>query len=151
MLSLLKVAYGLVCYLFFFLTFLYSIGFVGGLPLPLTIDGGPPSGSAAMAVAVDLSLLALFGIQHSVMARMSFKRFWTRMVPPAVERSTYVLASTLALGLILLEWRPITEPVVWEATGKLRLVTQCLFWLGWAVSLWSSFMIDHFELFAAIF
>ena len=147
MLAPLYVAYGVASYLFFFATFVYMIGFAGALQLPLTVDAGRASGSAVEAFGVDVALLALFAIQHSVMARASFKRVWAKVVPAAIERSTYVLASTAALGLILWQWRSITEPVVWEATGTLRLVVQGLFWVGWGVMLWSSWMIDHFELF----
>lgn len=146
MTSILLVSYSLVSYLFFLGTFLYFVGFVGGLPLPVTVDAGP-SAPAAHAVAVDLALIALFGVQHSVMARASFKRAWTRIVAPCIERSTYVLASTLALGLIVWQWRPIADAAVWDFSGPAALAMQCAFWAGWAVMLTSSFLINHFELF----
>src|SRR6185503_18681982 len=105
--------YGLAVYVFFLATFLYAIGFVGNIVVPRSIDTGAQV-SMAEALLVDLLLLGVFAIQHSVMARRSFKRWWTRIVPPAVERSTYVLAATLALALLLWQWRPIPTPVIWR-------------------------------------
>jgi protein-S-isoprenylcysteine O-methyltransferase Ste14 len=140
------VAYSLFSYLAFLAVFLYFIGFVGGLPLPTTVDSGPDAPAGA-ALLVDLALLAMFGVQHSVMARASFKRAWTRVVPAVLERSTFVLASSLALAVIVWQWRPIAQPVVWDASGAGALVLQVVFWTGWAVMLASSFMINHFELF----
>jgi len=144
--ALIFVVFGLSCYVGFLVVILHTIGFVAGLPLPRTVDIGPSS-PWRQAIPVDLALLGVFGIQHSVMARASFKRLWTRIVPPAIERSTYVLASTLALGLVIWQWRPIPQPVVWAFTGAEATVLQAVFWLGWGVMLASSFMIDHFELF----
>ena len=145
MTSLLFTTYGVASYLAFLATFLYMIGFVAGLPLPRTIDLGPSS-PADQALAIDAALIAVFGIQHSVMARASFKRVWTRIVAPPIERSTFVLASTAALALILWQWRPIAGPVVWHASGTLAWALAGLMWLGWAMALASTFMIDHFEL-----
>lgn len=142
----LSAAYGLASYLFFFVSFLYWIGFVGGLPLPRAVDDGPAAPPAAAAV-IDLALVAVFGLQHSLMARQGFKRAWTRVVPRALERSTYVLASTLALLLIVWQWRPIAQPLAWSVSGLPATILQGLFWLGWGVLLASSFMLDHFELF----
>ena len=140
-------AYGVVVYVFFLATFVYTIGFVGGVGVPKTIDSGP-AGALAPALAVDLLLLGLFAVQHSVMARRGFKRWWTRIIPPAVERSTFVLAATLVLALIDWQWRPIAEPVAWNVgPGAASVVLQALFWLGWAVLLLSTFLINHFELF----
>jgi methanethiol S-methyltransferase len=146
--AILAALYGLVVYLFFLATFVYAIGFVGNLPLlPKTID----SGAAAPLVetlAVNLALLGLFAVQHSVMARRGFKRWWTRFIPKSVERSTYVLAATMALALLLWQWRPIAEPVLWSVTDPVaRFVLHAVFWLGWAVLLISTFLINHFELF----
>ncbi len=141
------VAYGFAVYLFFLATFLYAIGFVGNVAVPKSIDSGPAA-PLAEALAVNVLLLGVFALQHSVMARRSFKRWWTRLVPPAVERSTFVLAATLALALLMWQWRPIAEPVVWavrDPAGVLML--QAVFWLGWAVLLVSTFLISHFELF----
>ena len=146
MTSIFLVTYSLASYLFFLGTFLWFIGFVGGLPLPVTVDVGPDA-PVVQAFAIDIALIALFGVQHSVMARASFKRMWTRVVPPSIERSTYVLASTLAMGLIIWQWRPMPQAVVWDLSGAGALAMQCLFWIGWGVMLTSSFLINHFELF----
>jgi protein-S-isoprenylcysteine O-methyltransferase Ste14 len=145
--AVLSFLYGLLAYVLFLGTFLYAIGFVGNLPLPRTVDTGP-SAPLGEALLVDVLLLGLFAVQHSVMARRSFKRWWTRFVPPAVERSTFVLAATLALALLLWQWRPITQPVVWRVEGRTAaLLVLGVFWLGWAVLLLSTFLINHFELF----
>jgi protein-S-isoprenylcysteine O-methyltransferase Ste14 len=139
--------YGLAAYAFCLATLLYAIGFTGNLPVPKSIDTGA-AGPLAQALAVNVLLLGLFAAQHSVMARRSFKRWWTRIVPLAVERSTYVLAASLALALLLWQWRPIPEPVIWcveSAAGT--LVLRSVFWLGWTVLLVSTFLINHFELF----
>jgi protein-S-isoprenylcysteine O-methyltransferase Ste14 len=142
-----SLAYGIVVYVFFLATFLYAIGFVGNVFVPKSIDTGN-SGSVVGALVVNVLLLGLFAVQHSVMARRSFKRMWTRIVPHAVERSTYVLAATAALALLLWQWRPIAEPVVWTVQNPTAvLALQAVFWLGWAVLLISTFLINHFELF----
>jgi methanethiol S-methyltransferase len=147
MTGFLMVLYGLVTYCFFFATFLYAIGFVGNLPLPTSIDSGIPA-PLAVALIVDLLLLGLFAVQHSVMARPAFKRWWTRIVPEPIERSTYVLAATLALALLLWQWRPIPEPLVWSVEHRAGVIAlYAVFWLGWTVLLISTFLINHFELF----
>ena len=144
--AFLTVTYGLVVYVFFLATFVYAIGFVGNLT-PKSIDGGPPA-PLAEALVVNTLLLGLFAVQHSVMARRAFKRWWTRIVPQALERSTYVLAATAALALLLWQWRPIPEPLIWSVDSRAGvLAIGALFWLGWAVLLISTFLINHFELF----
>jgi len=146
MIHLLIVAYGAAAYLFFLATILYAVAFVGNLPVPLTIDVGPPTPTLQAAI-VDTLLFAVFALQHSVMARAGFKRAWTRMVPPVLERSTYVLASTLALAALLGFWRPIPEPLVWDLHGWWAAAMQALFWSGWLLVVASTFFINHFELF----
>ena len=140
--------YGVLTYLFFLGTFVYAIGFVGNLPLlPKTIDSGAAS-PLLETLLIDLALLGLFAVQHSVMARRSFKRWWTRVIPEAMERSTFVLAASAALALLLWQWRPIAQPVVWSVTDPIgRIVLQAVFWIGWAVLLISTYLINHFELF----
>lgn len=145
--AVLSVLYGLVVYAFFLGTFLYAIGFVGNVVVPKSIDTGQPV-PLAEALAVDALLLGLFAVQHSVMARRSFKRWWTRFVSPAVERSTFVLAATLALALLLWQWRPIVEPTIWRVESPVgHWLLSTVFSLGWAVLLLSTFLINHFELF----
>jgi protein-S-isoprenylcysteine O-methyltransferase Ste14 len=140
------VLYGGAAYLTSFAAILYLIAFVGDLPVPRTIDSGT-TGSLPAAVAIDLLLIGLFAVQHSVMARPAFKRLWTRLVPPAIERSTYVLFASLALVLLFWLWRPIAG-VVWSATDPIAVaVLQAGFWAGWGLVLLSTFLINHFELF----
>ena len=138
--------YGALTYLLFLGTFLYAIAFVGNLPVPKTIDSGD-AGPLVPALIIDTLLLGLFAIQHSVMARPAFKRWWTRFVPHAVERTTYVLLASLVLVLLYWQWRPIPAPV-WSVTDPTGvMVLQAIFWTGWAVVLVSTFLINHFELF----
>jgi len=143
---LLVFTYGTACYFVFLASFLYAIGFVGGLFVPKDIDTGADSGPL-IAAAIDLALLSAFALQHSVMARPVFKRWWTRVIPQAAERSTYVLASSLALGLLFWQWRPIRD-VVWEIVSPVGcIVLWTVFWLGWGTVLVSTFLINHFDLF----
>lgn len=139
--------YGIVVYVLFAGTFTYAIGFVGNVVVPKTIDSGTP-GPLAASLIVNALLLAVFAIQHSVMARPAFKRLWTRVVPPAVERSTYVLAASLALCLLFWQWRPIVSPVIWSVEDPRAVIAfYVLFGLGFALVLVSTFLINHFELF----
>jgi protein-S-isoprenylcysteine O-methyltransferase Ste14 len=146
--AILAALYGLVVYLFFLATFVYAIGFVGNLPLlPKTIDTGATA-PLVETLAVNLALLGLFAVQHSVMARRGFKRWWAKVIPESVERSTFVLAASAALALLLWQWRPIAEPVLWSVNDPVaRFVLHGVFWLGWGVLLVSTFLINHFELF----
>ena len=140
-------AFAIIAYAIFFATFLYLIAFVGDLELaPRTVDVGPDS-PVAIAVAVDVGLIALFGLQHSVMARQGFKRWWTRVVPWAVERSVYVLMASLALIILMNLWRPI-DTIVWNVGDPLVSdLIWVVFWLGWGMVLLSTFLLNHFELF----
>ncbi len=144
--KILALLYGIAAYVLFLGTFLYAIGFVGNVGVPKTIDSGPVS-TVFFAVAINAVLLLLFAVQHSVMARPWFKEQWTKMVPWAVERSTYVVAASVVLIVLLWQWRPIPN-VVWDLRGTfLGTILSVTFWIGWAVLLFSTFLINHFELF----
>jgi protein-S-isoprenylcysteine O-methyltransferase Ste14 len=137
--------YSVTAYAVFLGVFLYLIAFVANLLVPRSIDVGPAA-NAATAVAIDLVLIAVFGLQHSVMARPAFKAWWTRAVPPAMERSTYVLAASAALVLLFWQWRPLPF-TVWRAEGTAALVLMAVCALGWGTVLLSTFLINHFDLF----
>lgn len=144
--KVLAFAYGVAAYLVFFVTILYAIGFVTGLPVPKDIDGGWVA-SLPEALIVNLALMSLFAIQHSVMARPAFKRWWTRFVPPFIERSTYVLLASLALLLLFWQWRPIPA-LVWQVHEPVLSISLTILSLfGWMIVFSSTFMINHFELF----
>jgi protein-S-isoprenylcysteine O-methyltransferase Ste14 len=144
--GLVAAAYGLICYTVFLASFLYSIGFIGDLVVPKTIDSVPSAGLPE-ALALDLVLLGLFAVQHSVMARQGFKAAWSRIVPRTVERSTYVLASSLLLALICWKWQAIPT-VVWDVSSPVfRPLLLATFAAGWLILLLSTFMINHFDLF----
>jgi methanethiol S-methyltransferase len=142
----LAVGYGVVVYLLFLAAFGYLVGFVGNFWVPRTVDRGL-SAPTGWAVVVDLVLLGAFAVQHSVMARPAFKQWWTRFVAPSIERSTYVLLSSVVLVLLYWQWR--TMPfVVWEIHPPAgRLTVWALFWLGWLIALMSTFMVSHVDLF----
>jgi len=139
-------AYGVACYGVFFATLLYAIGFLGNFGVPKSIDSGR-EGSVFTALVIDGLLLALFALQHSIMARPWFKRVWTRIVPVPVERSTYVLFSSLALLLMFWQWRPVGG-VIWDIDGETaRMIVFGLYAAGLLIVLLSTFLINHFDLF----
>jgi protein-S-isoprenylcysteine O-methyltransferase Ste14 len=143
----LTMVFAIVCYAIFFATFLYLIVFVGDFALGVrTVDVGPQA-PPLIAALIDIGLIALFGLQHSIMARPGFKAKWTRIVPRACERSVFVLAASIALMILFLGWRPI-DTIVWNVTNPaLAGILWAVFWMGWATVLISTFLISHFELF----
>ena len=139
-------AYGSLSYLIFLATFLYAVGFIGNFGVARSLDGAA-GGSLAVNLAIDVGLLTLFAVQHSVMARKWFKDWWTRIVPKPVERSTYVLFSSLALILLFWQWRPLGG-VIWSVEDPAgQVVLRALFAFGWGLVLVSTFLINHFDLF----
>lgn len=143
--KLLIFLYGVVSYLIFFAAFLYAIGFVGNLAVPKGIDDGV-AGAPVTAVVVNVVLLGIFALQHSIMARPGFKKWWVTIIPQPMERSTFVLLSSLALALIFWQWQPLPG-VVWATSGVSAAILWGLFVVGWVVVLLSTLMIGHFELF----
>jgi protein-S-isoprenylcysteine O-methyltransferase Ste14 len=144
---ILAFVYGALSYVVFFVTFLYAIGFVGNLFVPKSIDVGPQAATLTRALIMNIILLSIFAIQHSVMARPEFKRVWTKFVPQPIERSTYVLLSSLALILLFWQWQTIPD-VLWDLqNAALQYVMWAIFLLGWGMVLLSTFMINHFDLF----
>jgi len=142
--------FSIACYGVFLLVFLYLLAFLGNLQAlaPRSIDLGRDMGSPEIAVAVDVGLVLLFGLQHSVMARPGFKRVWTRVVPKEMERSLYVLLSSVVLAFFMWQWRPIPTPVLWHADAAWSVALGwSVMGLGVAVLLWATFLINHFELF----
>ncbi|MFW6061140.1 MAG: isoprenylcysteine carboxylmethyltransferase family protein, partial [Phycisphaeraceae bacterium] len=146
MARILVLAYGVVAYLVFFVTFLYAVGFVGNWVVPKSIDTGEP-GPTWIALVVNCALLGLFAVQHTIMARRGFKQWLTRYIPQAAERSTFVLVSSLCLVLLFWLWRPMPT-VIWDVEAPIgRGVLAALSLLGWGIVLYGSFLIDHFDLF----
>jgi len=139
-------AYGSFSYLIFFGTFLYAVAFIGNFGVSRTLDG-EASGHFGINLLIDAGLLTLFAVQHSIMARKWFKDLWTRIVPPPVERSTYVLFSSLALILLFWQWRPLGG-AVWSVENPVGVIAlRALFAFGWLLVLYSTFLINHFDLF----
>lgn len=143
--KILVLIYGIAAYLVFLVAFLYAIGFVGNLFVPKTIDSGIET-SVLYSVLINLGLLSLFALQHSVMARPAFKKWFTQIIHPAIERSTYILLSSLVLLLIYWKWQPMTT-IVWETQDSLAIILLGIYFLGWGIVFLSTFMISHFELF----
>ena len=141
--------YGVVCYAVFFATFLYAIGFIGNLWVPKGMDSAPTA-PFAIALLIDLGLLARFAVQHSVMARPAFKRAWTRLIPESAERSTYTLLSSLALILLFWQWSPLGG-TVWEVRDPTaRAALYAIYAFGWALLLYTTFLLNHFDLFGLL-
>ena len=140
------VGYGAAAYLLFLAAFLYLVGFVGNIVVPRSVDHGL-SAPIGLAVPINVALVALFGVQHSVMARPAFKRWWTRFVPSSIERSTYVVVASAVLVLLYWQWRTMPA-IIWDVREPGgRLAVWAVFWLGWAIALASTFMVSHFDLF----
>lgn len=144
--KLLVALYSTFVYLFFLGTFLYSIGFIERIVVSRHIDTGEPTAGTLTAVLVDLDLLGLFALQHSVMARQGFKHRWSQFIPAEAERSTYVLAASLAMALLLWQWQPLPY-VLWSMHGATATLVAAVSWLGWGLVLASTFLISHFHLF----
>ena len=141
--------FSIVCYAIFFATFLYLIAFVGNLPVPKTVDAPPSLLPRGAKIVIDVAVIALFGLQHSIMARPRFKAAWTRVVPPAVERSVYVLFASIALIVLFTFWQPLTR-TIWQVSpdmGWLSAILTAMFFAGFGIVLISTFLINHFELF----
>lgn len=139
--------FGVISYVIFLVAFLYAIGFVGNLIVPKSIDSGE---SGSYAWLINIILLSVFALQHSIMARPEFKKWWTTLFNPVIERSIYVLLSSGALILLFWQWQPMTERV-WNIEGALYVsIIQGIFWAGWAIVLISTFLISHFHLFGLL-
>jgi protein-S-isoprenylcysteine O-methyltransferase Ste14 len=143
---ILALLYGLVAYVIFLGTFLYAVGFVSGFVVPKTVDNGPEA-PLTVALVIDVVLMSIFALQHSIMARPQFKRWWTQFVPKSIERSTFVLLASLALLLLFWQWRPIPN-VIWQVSDpNAQTALLGLEAAGWVIVLLATFMINHFELF----
>jgi len=146
MIRIFAIVYGSIAYLAGFITLVYAIGFLGGLPVPKTINSGIP-GDLISSIIINLVVLTLFALQHSIMARPAFKKWWVQFVPEYLERSTYILFTAIVLALLYWLWRPMTD-VVWHIENNIGvIVMNCLFWSGWIILFASTFMISHTDLF----
>lgn len=144
--KLIYLLYGILCYLAFLGTIVYAIGFVGNMIVPKTIDGEPRT-PLFVAILINASLLLLFALQHSIMARQAFKNWWTRIIPEPLERSTYVLLASLCLMLLMWQWQPVGG-VVWTVEDEvLQTFLQIIYLSGWGIVFISTFLINHFDLF----
>jgi len=143
--KVLVIIYGVIAYFVFLIAFLYAIGFVGNLFVPKSIDTGEEI-DLVNALLINVGLLSLFAIQHSVMARPAFKKWFTQFINPAIERSTYILLSSIILLFIYWKWQPMTT-VVWETENLASDILMVVFFVGWLIVFLSTFMISHFELF----
>jgi protein-S-isoprenylcysteine O-methyltransferase Ste14 len=143
--KILAFLYGVACYAVFFATFLYAIGFVEGVVVPKDINTGA-AGALIPTLVVNAALLGVFAVQHSLMARPAFKTWWTKIVPAPIERSTYVLFSSLALVLLYWQWRPLPD-AIWTVQGTAATVLVAVSYVGWLTVLTSTFLINHFDLF----
>lgn len=146
MLKWIYLVYGILAYAVFFLTFIYSVLFVGNIYIPYPIDAASDA-SIISSIIINCILLSIFAVQHTVMARPKFKSFWTTIVPQQIERSTYVWLSNLTLIILFIFWQPI-EMVIWDFQGNLfGIFLTAMFWFGWFICLAATFMLDHFDLF----
>lgn len=143
--KILVILYGMVAYIVFLVAFLYAIGFVGNVIVPKSIDSGVEE-PLLQSVLINIGLLSLFAVQHTIMARPAFKKWLGNYINPAIERSTFVLLSSLILLLMYWKWQPMTE-IIWETEGTLASIITVIFYSGWLIVLLSTFMISHFELF----
>jgi len=146
MVRLFAIVYGSIAYLAGFLALVYAIGFLGGFPVPKTINSGIES-NTTISIVINLAVLTLFALQHSIMARPVFKKWWTQFVPEYLERSTYVLLTAIVLSLLYWQWRPMTD-IVWHIDNNIgAMLMHGLFWSGWIILFASTFMISHTDLF----